>query len=155
MDKELLRVAEFLASGEQELPQEARRRRAVSTAYYAVFHALAGRCASTLVTYRGSDWATYSLAYRALDHKAAKQLFEARNIEAEYGAEVATLAQAFVNLQQARITADYTPPTRFPYGKTAVAEFVEQARNACQIVAKIPVVQMRRLAAQLILKRRG
>jgi uncharacterized protein (UPF0332 family) len=154
MDEDLLLVAQFLASSDQVLPEEARARRAVSTAYYALFHALAGRCASTLVTYRGSDWETYSLAYRALDHAAAKRLFEARNIEADYGADIATLAQAFVNLQQARITADYVPSTRFPYGKTAVTEFVEQARNACQIVAKIPVAQMRRLAAQLILRRR-
>ena len=154
MDKDLLLVAEFLASGGQDLPPEAERRRAVSTAYYALFHALAGRCASTLVTYRGSDWDTYSLVYRALDHGPAKQLFKAANIEAVYGAKVATLAQAFVNLQEARITADYVPPTRFPYGKTAVTEFVEQARNACQIVAEIPTAQMRRLAAQLILKRR-
>jgi uncharacterized protein (UPF0332 family) len=152
MDRDLLAVATLLAWTEQGLPKHAMMRRAVSTAYYALFHALADRCAKTLVTSSGSDWDTFTLVYRALDHASAKRFFEMRDVERS-GAEIASLARVFVNLRQARITADYLP-TRFPYGQKQVIEFVEQAREGCEVIAKISTGNMRRLAAQIIFKRR-
>src|ERR1700677_18967 len=81
MDKDLLAVASLLAWTEQAVPKHAMMRRAVSTAYYALFHALADRCAKTLVTSSGSDWDTFTLVYRALDHASAKRFFEMRDVE--------------------------------------------------------------------------
>lgn len=153
MDKDLVEVAYLLVSQRQSAPNQALLRRAASTAYYAIFHALAARCASTLVAYSGSDWDTYTLVYRALEHHSSRRLFEGRDVASSYGPDIATLASAFVNLQQARIQADYLPQP-FPLGRLQVAELVEQARNACHIVDRIPAKQMRRLAVQLIIKRR-
>lgn len=72
----LLAVAGHLASaseGAEPGQREAFRRRAVSTAYYAAFDALAAAGADLLVgpgTGRsGTDWVR---VYRALDHRAAK-----------------------------------------------------------------------------------
>jgi hypothetical protein len=154
MDKDLLDVAQLLATAAQQTsPRQALLRRAVSTAYYAVFQTLAAQCAATLVTYSGSDWETYTIAYRALDHAVAQRLLGARDIGTSFGDEIAALGAAFVRLNQARTQADYIPGT-FPLGKSQVAELIEQARGACQIVEAIPTPIMRRLAAQLLLKRR-
>jgi hypothetical protein len=153
MDRDLLDVATLLISDQPIITKQALLRRAASTAYYAVFQALASRCASTLVTYRGTDWDTYTLAYRALDHQSARKLFERSDITSAFGSDIATFASAFVNLQRARILADYVPQP-FPYGRVQVAELIEQARNACHIVDRIPTPLMRKLAAQLVFKSR-
>ena len=153
MDKDLLEVAMLLASGQQTGSKQALLRRAASTAYYAVFQALASRCASTLVTYKGADWDTYTLAYRALDHQSARKLLDRSDVGSTFGSDIATFAAAFANLQRARILADYVPQP-FPYGRVQVAELIEQARNACAVVDGIPTPLMRKLAAQLVFKSR-
>lgn len=154
MGDDLLIVALDLASrARTSSPRQAFLRRAASTAYYAVFQKLAERCASTFVTYSGSDWETYTLVYRGLDHSSARKIFESRSIESAFGVDIARLAGSFVELQQARTSADYLPGS-FPYGQSKIGELLEQARAACQIIETIPTPLMRRLAAQLIIKRR-
>ena len=154
MGDDLLEVALILAKMEQTAsPRQAFLRRAVSTAYYAVFQSLAARCASALVTFSGSDSETYTLVFRGLEHASARKMFEAKDILAKFGPEIEILANAFVILQRAPIGADHVPGP-FPFGQSKVAEHIEQARDACEIVQNIPLPIMRRLAAQLIVKRR-
>ncbi len=69
MITDLLQIASTLARLESGRPKQTSLRRAVSTSDYAVFHAIAERCAKTLAG-EGSDWETYSLVYRALDVEA-------------------------------------------------------------------------------------
>jgi hypothetical protein len=153
MDKDLVDVAHMLASQEPSAPRQALLRRAASTAYYAVFHALAARCADAFVADRESDWETYTLLYRALDHNSARRLFEGRDLECTFGPEIATFAVVFITLQQARILADYVPHP-FSFGRMQVTELVEQSRDACHIIDGVPADRMRRLAAHLIVRPR-
>src|ERR1700686_1154420 len=69
----LLEAADKLA--EERPRSSAFKRRAVSTAYYAVFHSLAKLCADTLLQSTDRDTDEYSRVYRALDHGSLKTAF--------------------------------------------------------------------------------
>ncbi len=74
MVERLLSLAEDLQS--QDVRSAVFRRRAVSTAYYAVFHALARLCADELIGKNGRSSRDYERVYRALDHGPLKSAFE-------------------------------------------------------------------------------
>jgi uncharacterized protein (UPF0332 family) len=153
MIDDLLQIAEDLATRESGRPKHTSLRRAVSTAYYALFHAIAERCAATLITYGGSDWETYTLVYRALDHATVKKVLSQDPSGKVFGLQIASIGAVFLQLQEARITADYDPGP-FDYGKSEVLELIAQARNASQLMRALPEETSRRLAAHFIAKRR-
>lgn len=155
MIEDLLDIAKSLAEREKGRPKHTSLRRAVSTAYYALFHAVAERCAGTLITFggEGSDWETYSLVYRTLDHASAKKVFTQDPLGRLFGPQVARIGAIFVRLQDARITADYDPKP-FRLGRDEGLELVAQAREGSELMNKLPNDQARRLAAHLIAKRR-
>ena len=62
-----LENARLLATHDKSRPRPASLRRAVSTAYYAVFQALCATCADTLVKGHG-PWEVYTPVFRAPDH---------------------------------------------------------------------------------------
>ena len=63
---DLMEVARALAESGQAPPTQARLRRAVSTAYYAMFHCLAASAADLFIgTVRNPAW---HRIYRALEH---------------------------------------------------------------------------------------
>ena len=72
---DLIRIARQLASGavgeNRGRPRQAELRRAVSAAYYALFHALAHCCANRLAG-SGRDEAAWIQTYRALEHGHAR-----------------------------------------------------------------------------------
>ena len=98
------------------MPDEAALARAVSTAYFALFHALARTAADSLVGPEGTERSTpaWRQTYRALDHGAAKTACSrARSLD--FPADIVACAEIFVKLQQSRHAADYDPaftPTR-------------------------------------------
>ena len=76
--EDLIRIARGLAGGaiggNIGRPRQAELRRAVSAAYYALFHALARCCADTLVgaTPASRSQTAWTQTYRALEHGYAK-----------------------------------------------------------------------------------
>ena len=72
-------VARLLDLADQMVREGAKssalRRRAVSTAYHAVFHALAKSCASILLPSVDRNSDTYHRMYRALDHGPLRAAF--------------------------------------------------------------------------------
>ena len=86
-------------------PAQARLRRAVSTAYYAMFHCLAASAADLFIgTERSPAW---QRAYRALEHGKARTACRQVWTRREFPAEIRDSAEAFVELQRARQQADY------------------------------------------------
>ncbi len=68
--RDLIETARGLTELSPRCPSQANLRRAVSTAYYAVFHCLADAAANLFVgRSRGSAWPR---VYRALEHGKAK-----------------------------------------------------------------------------------
>ena len=130
---DLIEQAEHLASKERGRPKEASLRRAVSTAYYALFHELCRITANALVG-SSTRWETYSPVYRLIDHKVAKSLFErTRNAgSGEFralGAAVAEIGENFIRLQDERHRADYDPRP-YPHDRYVVLGLVASAKES-------------------------
>ena len=111
---DLIRIARLLAGGMTGgglgRPRDADLRRAVSAAYYALFHALAACCADTLIgsSPRTRSQQAWRQTYRALDHGPAKERCARREIE-QFPQDIQDFAASFVKLQGRRHTADYDP----------------------------------------------
>ncbi|TXM75773.1 hypothetical protein FV218_08065 [Methylobacterium sp. WL69] len=119
---ELLDVARLLVTqAPGTVPNQAQIRRSVSTAYYALFHAVLRRAADHLVGADQSHTAAYALVYRAFVHGRMKEVCQvidkpslsAPNQEklkrTAFGSPLRFFATAFVELQDARHRADYDP----------------------------------------------
>ena len=106
---DLMEVARVLAESDPAPSMQARLRRAVSTAYYALFHCLAASAADLFIgPERNSAW---HRTYRALEHGRARS--ECRQVQtmSEFPMEIRDFAEAFVALQKARQEADYALDT--------------------------------------------
>ena len=132
-------------------PRQGMLKRAVSTAYYAMFHALCKSNADTLIgtSRRGNDSQTWFQTYRALDHR------QARDRLASYrpagGPLFENFASAFANLQEHRLYADYNPNRA--YARSQVSDLIQRAETSIEDFYSVPAAQRRRLAVYLLLQR--
>jgi hypothetical protein len=149
---DLLELADHLARRDPARPKQISLRRAVATAYYAVFHAVATICAEELVG-ATAPWEHFTPIYRALDHSRAKKLFEQDRSGAHFGKEVAAIGQTFILLQEQRHTADYDPEP-FSLGRRETLDLIDRARQAVQATRAIPAQKRRLLAVHLIARPR-
>jgi uncharacterized protein (UPF0332 family) len=103
---DLLEQAHHLATREEGEPKQASLRRAVSTAYYAVFHLLIDEAVSQWAVERQR-----SILARTFDHGKMKGICDGVLQSAKGGAdlpaELSIVASYFVQLQQHRHVADY------------------------------------------------
>jgi len=120
-------------------PRQVDLRRAISAAYYGVFHA-AVTAASDLVVgavHRGSG--RYALVYRSIQHRSLREVCEdaqKQTLPAKYaayapqngfGPDIAAFATAAIELQEKRHRADYDPHIRV---NSADATFAVAAARA-------------------------
>ena len=146
MHDELVAVARTLAGGH---PSQAALRRAVSTAYYALFHAFSHDAATLLAGAQKSD--TWQRVYRSLDHKLAKEACLLIRPPA-FSADIKRCAERFVALQKKRHDADYDPIIRFhPAG---VLADIASAEFALANYFRCAEVERRAFAAHLLFKPR-
>ena len=103
--RDLIATARGLTGISRRRPSQANLRRAVSTAYYAMFHCLAGTAADLLVGRRRSP--AWHRVYRALEHGRARTACEGKRAMAGFPSEIRNFAERFVTLQQKRHEADY------------------------------------------------
>ena len=95
-------------------------RRAISSAYYATFHALAGSNADALigVPHDSITAAAWSRVYRGLDHGNARR--ELRRHRQELSAAGRVFADTFQNLQDRRHSADFDHTALFTANQPTV-----------------------------------
>ena len=114
LHRDLIEQAQHLATRERGKPRQASLRRAVSAAYYALFHLLADEGASRFVP--NSPERLRTQTHRAFAHGEMKNACEqiTKSSGALLGlvispleAELKTVAEVFVELQQQRHVADY------------------------------------------------
>ena len=132
-------------------PRQAMLRRAVSTAYYAMFHALCQGNADTLVgnAASGNNAELWARTYRALDHRPAKDRLASYN---SAGAPaMSNFANRFGNLQSHRHDADYNP--RRMFSRSQVINMINRAAAATPAFYDMPSPQRRTLAVNLLLTR--
>ncbi len=92
-------------------PRQTNLRRAISTAYYAMFHCLAENCADMLVGEVGSGRSepAWQQAYRALQHGAIRSRCNNTGMIERFPAPIREFAERLVRLQTLRERADYDP----------------------------------------------
>ena len=144
--KALLAVANGLVGSKRKgAPNQASLRRAVSTAYYALFHALVAKGADTLVGKTKRKTPRYSLVYRAFEHARMRQGCEAidksvlpSRVQTALGIasasqELRDVAVVFVTLQKRRHWADYSATGAIT--RADAHDLVDQARIAIDQLA--------------------
>jgi len=122
----LLEAADTLI--EERPRSSAFKRRAVSTAYYAVFHSLARLCADTLLQSTDRDTDEYSRIYRALEHGSLKAAFGKEPLRDHE--TLRRIGDIVVALQSERHRADYLPPVKNVFSRREAEKLVSQARQA-------------------------
>lgn len=140
---DLLQTARLLVGGGKGRTKQAQLRRALSTAYYAVFHALCELAATALVAGDTSSAPRRARAqvYRALDHQKAKtrlkSLFQNGMFRADlrFPDDVKTFAVAFETLQEERHRADYDPHASFRRGEVNL--LIQEAETAIACLRRI------------------
>lgn len=133
-------------------PSEADMRRAISTAYYAVFHTLAASNAELIAGQPQSNISAYAWerVYRRLDHgRARNNLRGVLNRLSQDGAE---FARAFIELLDQRQQADYDPNA--PINLSDTLNRIALAETAIRRFARLPQEERRLLAAQSLFDRR-
>jgi len=141
-------------------PRQADVRRAISGAYYAVFHALLAAAADEAVGVTKRGTAEYALAYRSINHAWVKTLCQAvasgsitgkvgaLTPEGGFGTNVSATATAILALQERRLEADYDPLLRVKTADALLA--VRTARSAIRRLAKAPASKRKRFLALLL-----
>jgi hypothetical protein len=102
-------------------PRQVDLRRAISTAYYAVFHQILTAAADEFVGKSSRNNSRYALVYRSIDHKAVRRTCEeayklkpgqkfAKFLPPDgFSQDIRNFASDFMRLQELRHDADYDP----------------------------------------------
>ena len=138
LQQDLLRQARHLATKEPRRPSQASLRRAVSAAYYALFHLLVDEAVGRMVVASGSS--LRDCLRRAFAHgnmKTVAKMFAKNDVSPklrpglsgqQLQPKLIKVAEAFVDLQQARHDADYNMAQRF--SRRDVLDLINQADRA-------------------------
>lgn len=152
--------ARLLATADKGRPRSASLRRAVSTAYYAVFQTLCATCADTLVGWR-QPWRVYTPVFRAPDHYATVHALREPFLAAI--PQLQRLGLLLKELQSAREWADYNPEPRPDFEPGAreslftrqeALRLINSAMEAIAIVDRLDQDARLKLAVRLVARTR-
>lgn len=151
----LFQQAERLIEGR---PRQVDFRRAISAAYYALFHAVSIDTADRMVGQGNRNTERYALVYRSVDHGALRKLCEEiqkptltdryRRFEPTGGFALGIkgFATTILELQRKRYSADYDPLPRFSRteakgavssGRAALARFKAASDDERQLFGSL------------------
>ena len=133
-------------------PRQAMLKRAVSTTYYAMFHAVCSSNADVLVgtSPTGDDLELWVQAYRALDHRPAKDRLASYQLYSP-APEILDFSGVFGRMQGYRLDADYNPSSVFV--RVEVVTLIDRAEAVTQAFDNLPARQRRLLATHLLVGR--
>ena len=160
--EQLLELAEMLAGAPRHgetrgRPRQTHLRKAISAAYYAMFHAVANSNADSLIgattaTRRSEAW---TATHRALNHGTAKQqMMNGRRIETFHNG-IQDFSDTFVVLQLQRHDADYNPNPDSSPTRLLTLQNIQRARDAINAFFAAPLPERRRFATHLLFPRRN
>lgn len=151
---ELIALARALVDGviadERDSATQTELRRAVSCAYYAMFHTLAASNANALVGASPDDqrrWA-WQQTYHAADHRPTRNTLSIASLGSRFPRAVSDFGVAFTEAQQARHSADYDPHSEF--SATEVSDLVDRAETAINTFNQTPADIRRDLAVHIL-----
>jgi hypothetical protein len=166
LHNDLLEQAFHLVNREKRRPKQASLRRAVSTAYYALFHLLVDDACKLVLS--GTSLVDFgpriARAFTHTDMKQASRAFvfakDSPKVPHEIGLilkavpnpskDLVTVAKAFVDLQEARHEADYNLGIRYtPHDALASVESAKTAFEAWRRVRSTPLARAYLLSLML------
>ena len=127
-------------------------RKAVSAAYYAMFHALSESNADAMASDpRLQASRGWHLAYRALEHRTAyRQLADTQLTR--FSAPIRDFGSSFRYLQERRHSADYDPQSRFSTNEAN--NLIEQAQDAITQLFRVQSAERYELANHILFRER-
>ena len=136
-------------------PPEANLRRAISTAYYALFHCLAENCAEMMVGGSGARRSreAWRQVYRTLEHRVARRRCGDKSSIQNFAPEIINIATDFVEMQDLRHIADYDPIASIPT-RDEVIQHITDAENAIRQFPNAPIVDRRSFAVHVLMSGR-
>jgi hypothetical protein len=152
-----VRLARPLAAGP---PRQVDLRRAISAAYYAVFHMTLGAAADAVIGRARRGTPPYALAYRSIEHKSLRTIcdivrrqppplrYRRYLPEPTFGPDLRAFARSAIELQEERYAADYDPVDQFPASRADHA--INVARAALHHWAAAPETERRSLLMLLL-----
>ena len=114
-------------------PRQVTLKRAVSDAYYAMFHCLAESNANLIVGGPNSNRSkgAWAQTYRALGHNEARSKCKNQNMMQRFPEEINRFADVFLTTQFKREEADYNPDSRLALDDAAFALLDARVRCSC------------------------
>lgn len=140
-------------------PRQVDVRRAISAAYYALFHAVLIELADQFIGVTLKRDVDYGLAYRSISHSWARALCDetkkpspGKKVAAYvpaggFGPDIQAFSVAFLDLQEKRHNADYDPMSRVKTADARVA--ISTARSAIRSLKNAPAERRKRFLALL------
>ena len=130
-------------------------KRAVSTAYYAMFHAVCANAAELLpgAANQPATSAAWLQAYRGAEHTHVRNQCRNTSVMAPFPSEIREFAQIFVETQSQRNHADYNPVTNF--FPPDVDRVINRADLAINLLASAPADIRRAFAIAILLRNRA
>ena len=156
--RDLIRIARQLASGvmggNRGRPRQTELRRAISAAYYALFHTLALSGANALAgsSRTSRNQPAWRQAYRALEHGHTRNQCLNRPAMNMFAAEIRNFGQLFVLMQSQRHSADYDPYARF--SRPNVMRLIETTGEAIARFENVAAADRRSFAIHVLLRLR-
>ena len=147
---DLIDAARGLTELSPRRPSQANLRRAVSTAYYALFHCLAACAANSFIGRARSP--AWHQTYRALEHGKARTACEDKGSLAALPLEVRDFAHTFAALQKARQKADYALDGK--YEKADVRVVIDAVEETIARFEQVDARHRGAFVAQVLFKRR-
>ena len=153
--QDLIRSARRQAGGDgRGRPRQTDLCRAVSSAYYAMFHTLA-RCGADLLagaTRPARSQPAWAQTYRALEHGHALNQCRNRAVVDRFPPLIQEFARHFVVTQRYRHHADYAPTTNFV--RSWVMALIEQTEQVINQFNNVPVRDRRAFAIYVLFRMR-
>lgn len=141
----LLETAQYL-TGRQSIgrPRQVDLKRAISTVYYALFHALALCCADTLATQTRRGNPAWQQAYRAIEHGHVKKQCMNKAVITRFSQELQDFGKWFVYMQILRHRADYDPVARFT--RSEVLDHLGSVEDIIKAFSRVSLNERREFA---------
>ena len=155
LPRELIRTARrLIESPGRGQPRQSDLKRAVSTAYYALFHALCLICANGFIGTKPADRSNpaWRQTYRSVAHGLAKSRCTKSDTIRLFPSQIRNFADEFVKMQRKRHEADYDPLSRFKLSDVVVA--IDAAELAIQQLNDCPMKDRRAFAAWVTMPER-
>lgn len=130
-------------------------KRAVSTAYYAMFHSVCANAAALLpdAISEPAASAAWLQAYRGPEHTHVRNQCRNASLMAAFPPDIRSFAQNFVQIQSYRNQADYNP--RSDFSRSDALEIIDDAERAINQLSSASAGTRQAFAITILLRNRA